>query len=68
MPYFQSVEDMIKVNELAAMQEKLVVSDEPSTRCTEPIPLFRSGEIKFTNLVFALLKEVICFNYNITYS
>ena len=66
LPYFQSVEDLIKVNELAAMQEKLAVSEhQPSG---ERVQLFQPGELKFTTLVFNLLKEVICFNYNITYS
>ncbi len=32
------------------------------------INLFYPDEIKFTQLVFDVLKEVICFNYNITYS
>lgn len=32
------------------------------------VHLFQPGEIKFTTLVLELLNEVICFNYNITYS
>lgn len=49
------------------MQSKLAVSEFQGIRDTS-IQLFQPGEIKFTTLVFNLLKEVICFNYNITYS
>lgn len=55
------------------MQSHLSVSDKNGMEngnadTSDNINLFNPGEVKFTDLVFQVLKEVICFNYNITYS
>jgi hypothetical protein len=44
------------------MQENVVAESNPE------VSLFNPSEVKFTDMVFTVLKEVICFNYNITYS
>lgn len=69
LPYFNSVREEIEINDLSSLQAHLSVSDSTAS-CpnAQKIQLFNPAEVKFTELVFNVLKEIICFNYNITYS
>lgn len=67
IPYFHKVEDNIKVNELSTTLQS-AVSMENVEKKVEKGLLFTSDQIKFTELVFFILREIITFNYNITFS
>ena len=66
VPFFHKVEDNIKVNELStSLQSNVSVSDQGKE--IKGL-VFSKHQIKFSELVFFLLREIITFNYNITFS
>lgn len=56
LPYFQSVKEEIEVNDLAYMQSHLTVSENNGIENHCDVSLFNRGEVKFTELVFEVLK------------
>ena len=56
IPYFQKVEDNIRVNELSTnLQTSVIVSDENKNKDIKAL-LFTHDQIKFTELVLSILR------------
>jgi hypothetical protein len=62
-PYFISVTDKIKINELSAMLPTL-----RENTLSQKFDLFSPEDKMVSQLVFNLLKEIVSFKYNITFS
>ena len=62
-PYFISVTDKIKINELSAMLPTF-----RENTLSQKFDLFSPEDKMVSQLVFNLLKEIVSFKYNITFS
>lgn len=69
IPFFEKFEEGVKISELSQLQSKLDVSDNHSGQQTssEQLSLSKEQDMQ-SQLVLMLLKKIVEFNYNITYS
>lgn len=67
LPYFNRLSEVIKFNELAALQSNLSVNDAQQPRPMRVLA-FTPDELTLAGLTIELLRSVVCFTYNVTYS
>jgi hypothetical protein len=68
MPYFNKLSEGVKFNELASLQKNLSVSDNLQQPVVKATLIFTPEELSLASLIIELLRSVVTFTYNITYS
>lgn len=66
MPFFYAFEEGLRINELSVLQSRLEVNENAPALRSE-VSLSKEQEMQ-SEYVLMLLKKIVEFNYNITYT
>jgi methyl coenzyme M reductase subunit D len=67
MPFFYRIEEGVRISELSYLQENLKVSEMETSVDNVQLPISQEQQLQ-AEYVFMILKKIVEFNYNITYT